>query len=819
MVRSPPRPASMSGTSPRRHRSSFVASESSLQPPPARPTRFREDLHRASGQVDNAMQWVAFFQAICPVVPYANPIRLNVPDTVLLTPQGAPSIWYHSSASSGGVLKRKQPAHMTANAILAAFVGPHPDVVGPTEAVAVVRFGFSSRVMSRADFAILCDDMNGHKLTPLRPTGPSLPSVPFCLQRYIRPQDDKRYIVSFSLHPPCQGHSKPAMCDVFVAPYSKRYHLGQAEVVSHPERTEKPVPPPLFADRKASYDFHMGVRDAKLVSPVSLMKHLTVTLAHHINSHHVTNPVQGIVCEYIVGADDDIVYMTGVLGVSCMHDAMPSWELLAHADPESHLICQHHAQLRANAATPRRPPPPDKTAPTPSTQTPRFPSVPNAQVSSTDEWTRGVASADRCPRYKNASPSKFFRDGKFVTKLSAMQCESSCRLHLPMHRACRPALMVDLARQVEDFREDLVQQTERCIKAEERAVACVHETYVATQHRVATDAKLATLQRDHMHQRERWECQYMLSEDLAMRAFDCLTQQAARIATLEARNSAHDVQLQHQVAQSRYELDKLRLQDAAWAAQVVAKDVEIARLLGDQEKARQQAIADTLQREGSQAYVHSLRAQISLLKREKEVLRKEATRYMAERDDLLRVLPVVTSIADKKASKPIRVNVSDLFEPGDNAKEINMLQLMLTSHTKALKGVFQGLTLQSVGASAAAGGKATLLSLPAFVNFATACGFLQNVSLDELHAMVQKATKDDRKAASDDKGAIPSSAGLTYTQFCECLVRLAHVLYKTELPQLTKRFAYLIDNDLASYEKSKFASDIKEDEGDGCGHD
>ncbi|RHY25437.1 hypothetical protein DYB32_008313 [Aphanomyces invadans] len=334
--------------------------------------------------------------------------------------------------------------------------------------------------------------------------------------------------------------------------------------------------------------------------------------------------------------------------------------------------------------------------------------------------------------------------------------------------------MVDLARQVEDFREDLVQQTERCIKAEERAVACVHETYVATQHRVATDAKLATLQRDHMHQRERWECQYMLSEDLAMRAFDCLTvrqvrhravrshrsgqQQAARIATLEARNSAHDVQLQHQVAQSRYELDKLRLQDAAWAAQVVSKDVEIARLLGDQEKARQQAIADTLQREGSQAYVHSLRAQISLLKREKEVLRKEATRYMAERDDLLRVLPVVTSIADKKASKPIRVNVSDLFEPG-------------------------------------------------------------NVSLDELHAMVQKATKDDRKAASDDKGAIPSSAGLTYTQFCECLVRLAHVLYKTELPQLTKRFAYLIDNDLASYEKSKFASDIKEDESDGCGHD
>ncbi|ETV76249.1 hypothetical protein, variant 1 [Aphanomyces astaci] len=789
---------------------------------PARPTRFREDLQRSTTQVvDNAVQWASFFQAICPVVLSANPVHLHVPDTVLLTPKGAPSIWYHSSASSGGVLKRKQPMHMTANAILGAFVGPRADLVGPTDAVAVVRFGFSSRLLSRADFSTLCDQMNCHKLTPMRGAdGLSLPSVPFCLQRYICPQDDKRYIVSFSFHPPCLGDSKPAMCDVFVAPYSKRYHLGKANVVTHGEVHEKSVqPPPQFDDRKASYDFHVarGGSDAKLVSPVSRMKHLTVMLAHHINTHHPTNPVQGIVCEFIVGACDEVIYMTAVLGVSWQHQDVPSWEKLADVDPESHLICQHHARLRAASATPPaspRPTPPNTAPPAllPSTQTPRFPSVPNVQVSPAEVWTCGLVAADRSPRYKNASPSKFYRDGKFVTKLSALQCESSCRLHMPMHRACRPALLVDLARQVEELREDLVEQTERCIQAEEHAVACVRETCVATRHREAVDARMVQLMAEQARQKERWEGRIMQAEECAVHVHELFSHQARQVARLEARNSAHDHQLQRQVADAHIEMDKLRRQDAVWASQVAARDSEIARLINEQDKTRQQAIVDTLQREGSQAHINSLRAQISLLKREKEVLRKESTRYMAERDDLLRVLPVVTSIADKRAVKPVKVNVADLFEPGDNAKEINMLQLMLSSHAKALKGAFQGLTLQAAGTTST-GAKSNVLPVATFVGFATACGFMQTLSMDQLQSMVHKVTKDDRKAGSPDDKA----AGLTYAQFCECLVRLAHILYKTELPQLTKRFAYLIENDVVGFEKSKLDSEHSKGEADNGG--
>ncbi|KAF0740971.1 hypothetical protein AaE_008704 [Aphanomyces astaci] len=156
---------------------------------------------------------------------------------------------------------------------------------------------------------------------------------------------------------------------------------------------------------------------------------------------------------------------------------------------------------------------------------------------------------------------------------------------------------------------------------------------------------MVQLMAEQARQKERWEGRIMQAEECAVHVHELFTHQARQVARLEARNSAHDHQLQRQVADAHIEMDKLRRQDAVWASQVAARDGEIARLINEQDKTRQQAIVDTLQREGSQAHINSLRAQISLLKREKEVLRKESTRYMAERDDLLRVLPVVTSIS------------------------------------------------------------------------------------------------------------------------------------------------------------------------------
>ncbi|KAH9140950.1 hypothetical protein AeRB84_014843 [Aphanomyces euteiches] len=776
-------------------------------------------------QVDSALLWTTFFHAICPAVPTAHPLRLHMPDTVLLNPTAsasflssstrshslcrAPSIWYHTS--TGTMVKRKESTHVTPNAILASFLGPHADRIKANEAVAVVRFGFSSRLMSRADFTDLCSQMQANKVEPLTPSA----GLPFCIQRYIKPLDDKRYIVSFSFHTPHEQRddAKPtSMCEAFVSQYSKRYNTTKIDPSSHDDSDEKQEDIPVLfgGNRRVSFEFQtaLGTQDVKVVSPTSRMKHLTIKIVHHINSRHAVSQIQGIVCEFIIGDDDDQIYLTAILGLAWQNGQEPTWERLAHVDPESHMIREFYKSR--TRSSPRRPPrsPPSLPAETPpSTQTPRFPSVPNAQVSPVDVCTRSLDLADRSPRYKNASPSKFFRDGRFVTKLSALQCESACRLHMPMHRTCRSALLVDLARQVEDFKDELVQQKEKCILAEEHATTCLEDTKAATIHMHATDERLRALERHHDAQREAWEGRFMACEERDNHMNELLQRQNEHIERLHLRKAKEELDMEQKLADFDAQVADMKRQDEDKIRQLHDKDATIAALMEEREKARAQAIVDTIQREGSQTHIHTLRAQIAILKREKEVLRKEANRYMAERDDLLRVLPVVTSISDKKSAKqPPRVNVADLFDPGDNAKEINMLQLMLASHGKTLKGIYQLLTLQAATGTA----KTSALPFPAFFAFAADCGFVAAISMHTIESIVFKVAKEDGRKTSLRSPFDEKPTSLSFSHFCECLIRIAHVLYKTELPQLTKRFACLIENDLAVFEKNRKGS--KDDE-------
>ncbi|CAK4086419.1 unnamed protein product [Aphanomyces euteiches] len=608
------------------------------------------------------------------------------------------------------MVKRKESTHVTPNAILASFLGPHADRIKANEAVAVVRFGFSSRLMSRADFTDLCSQMQANKVEPLTPSA----GLPFCIQRYIKPLDDKRYIVSFSFHTPHEQRddAKPtSMCEAFVSQYSKRYNTTKIDPSSHDDSDEKQEDIPVLfgGNRRVSFEFQtaLGTQDVKVVSPTSRMKHLTIKIVHHINSRHAVSQIQGIVCEFIIGDDDDQIYLTAILGLAWQNGQEPTWERLAHVDPESHMIREFYkSRFR------------------------RF------QMRKCRRWT-----------------------------------------------------------------------SEKCILAEEHATTCLEDTKAATIHMHATDERLRALERHHDAQREAWEGRFMACEERDNHMNELLQRQNEHIERLHLRKAKEELDMEQKLADFDAQVADMKRQDEDKIRQLHDKDATIAALMEEREKARAQAIVDTIQREGSQTHIHTLRAQIAILKREKEVLRKEANRYMAERDDLLRVLPVVTSISDKKSAKqPPRVNVADLFDPGDNAKEINMLQLMLASHGKTLKGIYQLLTLQAATGTA----KTSALPFPAFFAFAADCGFVAAISMHTIESIVFKVAKEDGRKTSLRSPFDEKPTSLSFSHFCECLIRIAHVLYKTELPQLTKRFACLIENDLAVFEKNRKGS--KDDE-------
>ncbi|EQC38923.1 hypothetical protein SDRG_03881 [Saprolegnia diclina VS20] len=581
------------------------------QPPtvsPVRPTRFRESLQADLPVVDSAVHWLSFFQAICPVAEMTTPVHLLLPDTIFLSPvTGSPSLWYHSGAS--GILRRKATHHVAPNAILDALGSRH---VGDAP-VAICRFGFTSHLISRAQLETLCTQMNAHAVAPMIASDSSLdpPVPPFCLQRYIKPLDDKRYIVSYSL-PIVSDDGKtasPSMCEAFLAQYSKRYNLAKGcGVMADSSTSVNDQRHHLFNNPQASFNFHvsLGTEEAKIVSPIMRMKHIATSLATTINSRKGARAqrIQGLVCEFIIGAHDDEVYFTAILGVSWQNQPLPSWDALRHIDPESKMIWTTPRELKAKDAPP-----------SPQLQNPRFPSLANGDVTlGNDSWTRGLVSADRSPRYTNASPSKFFRDGRFVTKLSALQCETACRMHVPTHRACRPALLVDLARQVEDYREELVDQKEKCIVAEEAAHRSSEQTKIAMATKIAMEKTLADMRCLEEREMEQAARLCMTSEERETRAMAIIRKQAQAIEVLVARNTAEDISLRRELENCNEQLKQLHQTEVLHVDALAQKDEMIATLSADKEKARQQAIVDAMQREGAQSHIHTLRAQVVISK-------------------------------------------------------------------------------------------------------------------------------------------------------------------------------------------------------------
>ncbi|OQR97306.1 hypothetical protein THRCLA_07021 [Thraustotheca clavata] len=749
--------------------------------------------------VDNAMHWISFFQAICPLNETATMTRLNIPDTILLnSSNGCPNVWFHSN--SEGLLKRKQTNHVSPNAIAIALGHGRKNKEIP---VAICRFGFSSHLITRDQLHTLCEQMNAHAVEPMVASEQSCdpPVIPFCLQRYIKPLDNKRYIVSYSLAVESQDGktTSPHMCEVFLAQYSKRY-CSSRDFISHSQHVDKDTQDRhhLFNNPQMSFNFHtaLGTGEAKVVSPVMRMKHLTTVLVHTINSRKSQNAqrIHGMVCEYIIGEADEEIYFTAILGVSWQDQPEPSWNTLRHVDPESKMIWQYHKdRAKRKEGSPRRPIVVHEAPPNTHLQSPRFPSLSKGQVSlNNDSWTKGLISADMSPRYTNASPSKFFRDGRFITKLSPKQCESACRMHVPIHRSCRPALLVDLARQVEDYREELVEQKEKCLIAQEEAASCTKETQQAVATKQTMESIVHKMQAKHELDQQRWARLYMQSEERETQALNTIQKQTQAIQVLIARNTAEDISLRRELFNCNEQLKQLHQTEVVHLESLAQKDQLITELEAEREKTRQQAVVDAIQREGSQSHIHALRAQISLLKRDKEVLRKEANKYMLERDDLLRVLPMVTSLTEKRMGKPLKMNLLDLVGQ-DNLRELNVLQLMVTSQAKLLKSIYKHL-------SAAA---TKNLETTAFYTFANHCSFItESFTREEISQIIQKA------CFSKDKDATTT---LSYAQFCECLVRIANIRYLTEQQQLTKRFGCLVDKDLLLYAHTSIPSVAKFD--------
>ncbi|POM57308.1 hypothetical protein PHPALM_38194 [Phytophthora palmivora] len=127
------------------------------QPPLIQPMRLSSFTQKTCSRFgapleDLAHEWVVLFQAISGGKMGGDAMPLHIPDTVLLSPSGQPSVWY--TTSSSGRVKAKDLMRVSPQAILEAFETQLPcqrHSCKDHDIMAVRRLGFEVDNLSRHD--------------------------------------------------------------------------------------------------------------------------------------------------------------------------------------------------------------------------------------------------------------------------------------------------------------------------------------------------------------------------------------------------------------------------------------------------------------------------------------------------------------------------------------------------------------------------------------------------------------------------------------------------------------------------------------------
>eukprot|EP00241_Pyramimonas_parkeae_P010956 CAMPEP_0114264636 /NCGR_PEP_ID=MMETSP0058-20121206/23335_1 /TAXON_ID=36894 /ORGANISM="Pyramimonas parkeae, CCMP726" /LENGTH=232 /DNA_ID=CAMNT_0001381369 /DNA_START=104 /DNA_END=798 /DNA_ORIENTATION=+ len=164
---------------------------------------------------ESTLDWCSFFALFWNDKGFN--LKLKIPDTVLLR-NGHISAWW--ATDKKGHVKRHQPQKTTWEAIRSHFVQQAVDDSNNVgRFVAIVRKANAPpRILKWREFNHMCEWMSDNSEL----TGAHLPAavkeeLPFCVQVYVPPHLDLRYITTYI----CNGSE--VVCSSFPRRYSRRY--------------------------------------------------------------------------------------------------------------------------------------------------------------------------------------------------------------------------------------------------------------------------------------------------------------------------------------------------------------------------------------------------------------------------------------------------------------------------------------------------------------------------------------------------------------------------------------------------------------------
>ncbi|KAF1327056.1 hypothetical protein FI667_g7911, partial [Globisporangium splendens] len=404
------------------------------QPPLVQPLEispFAERTLEKYGLRDLGHEWVTLFQAIGGISGgYSKSMKLQIPDTILLSPNGQPSMWYSTSASSH--IKPRHLMRVTSQIILEEFTEWSSAASLENEVIAVRRVGFRVENMTLNQLQEFCREMERPRVAVHRHEWEEVDddeeevardsqSKSFCLQKYVEPHrnsvrdnvSDKHYARSFYKRPfSLLSSDVLSKCDLFL------FKTERDGVVESDENTgvadegdderladgfdeetdEKPTVSlvHLNLESQSLFEDSLSARGFDKDAIVPQLYHMKLTASEILNrlnrSLHARQVSAIGVAVNIPG--DDPKFPRQLVDTATR-------------------VCQHPTELRAIRSALRR-------------RKHRFASLQRAESSISFRPIPVYIS----PRYIGAVVPKNYRDGKFHSLLAPKQANSVNRLHL-----------------------------------------------------------------------------------------------------------------------------------------------------------------------------------------------------------------------------------------------------------------------------------------------------------------------------------------------------------------------------------------------------
>ena len=152
-------------------------------------TPLRKPKTLANLPVNNARDWVSVLSSLMAPRHQHLDIRLNLPQTVLISGSGNPCSWYYTSQK--GSLKKRNPKYLNVEALRVKFKELcTSSEENPDKMIGILRHGFSSRLLNASGLEAFFDQLQ-YK------TFGGEDELPFCVQQYIEPQDNARYVTTY----------------------------------------------------------------------------------------------------------------------------------------------------------------------------------------------------------------------------------------------------------------------------------------------------------------------------------------------------------------------------------------------------------------------------------------------------------------------------------------------------------------------------------------------------------------------------------------------------------------------------------------------